>query len=39
MDDNQKSVSSKWKSEYTLLLIANALYIIIFYIIMQFYTP
>jgi hypothetical protein len=38
MHDPQKSVSSKWKREYTFLLIANAIYILIFYILMQFYT-
>jgi hypothetical protein len=38
MNHPQKSVSSKWKREYTFLLIANAVYILIFYILMQFYT-
>jgi hypothetical protein len=39
MDTPQSPVSRKWKREYTFLLIANFLYILIFYIIMQFYTP
>lgn len=38
MNHPQKSVSGKWKREYTFLLIANAVYILIFYILMQFYT-
>lgn len=39
MVEPKEPVSGKWKSEYTFLLIANALYIVIFYLIMQYYTP
>jgi hypothetical protein len=38
MDEPQKSVSGKWKKEDTVLLIANAIYILIFYVLMQYYT-
>ncbi len=33
-----ESVSGKWKKLYTYLLIANAIYIILCYIITQFYS-
>jgi len=36
--DQDESVSRKWKKLYTYLLIANAIYIILFYIITQFYS-
>jgi len=31
-------VSRKWKKLYTYLLIANAIYIVLFYMITQFYS-
>jgi len=31
-------VSRKWKKLYTYMLIANAIYIVLFYIITQFYS-
>jgi len=33
-----KEVSGKWTKMYTYMLIANALYIIIFYLITQYYS-
>jgi len=36
--NQDESVSRKWKKLYTYLLIANAIYIILFYIITQFYS-
>lgn len=36
--DEDKTVSRKWKKLYTYLLIANAIYIVLFYIITQFYS-
>ncbi len=33
-----ESVSRKWKKLYTYLLIANAIYIVLFYIITRFYS-
>lgn len=38
MKDSQASVSRRWKKEYTFLLIANAVYILVFYVIMRYYT-
>lgn len=37
MEDSEV-VSSKWKKLYTYMLIANAVYIIVFYIITQVYS-
>ncbi len=37
MEDSD-AVSGKWKKLYTYMLIANAVYIVIFYIITQVYT-
>ena len=34
----EEIVSRKWKKLYTYMLIANAVYIAIFYIITQFYS-
>lgn len=34
----EEIVSRKWKKLYTYMLIANAVYIVIFYIITQFYS-
>ncbi len=34
----EEVVSRKWKKLYTYMLIANAVYIAIFYIITQFYS-
>ncbi len=31
-------VSRKWKKLYTYMLIANAIYIVLFYVITQFYS-
>jgi len=36
--NQDESVSRKWKKLYTYLLIANAIYIVLFYIITQFYS-
>jgi len=38
MKNQDQSISLKWKKGYTLVLIANALYIVIFYILMQIYS-
>lgn len=38
MKDNSKSVSNNWKIEYTVVLIANVFYIILFYFLMQIYS-
>ncbi len=38
MKDSQAPVSRRWKKEYTYLLIANVVYILVFYIIMRSYT-
>ena len=38
MNDNLKSGSSKWKKEYSIVLVANFIYIVIFYFLMQIYT-
>lgn len=36
--EQEEIVSRKWKKLYTYLLIANAVYIVVFYIITQFYS-
>jgi len=36
--EQSEVVSTKWKKLYTYMLIANAIYIIIFYIITQLYS-
>jgi hypothetical protein len=36
--EQEEIVSRKWKKLYTYMLIANAVYIVIFYIITQFYS-
>ena len=38
MKDNSKSVSTKWKKEYTIVLVANVAYIILFYFLMKIYS-
>ena len=38
MKENSKPVSSKWKKEYTVVLVANIIYIIMFYILMKIYS-
>jgi hypothetical protein len=34
----KKSVSGKWETSYTFLLVANALYILLFYLIMNHFS-
>ena len=38
MKEQRDSVSGKWKREYTVLILANLAYILIFYLIMKFYS-
>jgi hypothetical protein len=38
MEDQDKIVTSKWKKEYSLVIILNIVYILIFYILMQIYS-
>ncbi len=38
MKNQDQSISIKWEKVYTLVLIANALYIVVFYILMQIYS-
>lgn len=38
MSEQKDKVSSKWKKEYTVMLLANLAYIVVFYLIMIFYS-
>ena len=38
MKNQDESVSTKWEKEYTYVLIANAIYIVVFYILMQIFS-
>jgi len=38
MDKKDKTVFTKWKKEYSAVLIANIFYILVFYFLMQIYS-
>jgi len=38
MNEQEDAVSGKWKKEYTVMLLANLAYILVFYLIMNFYS-
>ncbi len=38
MNKDKDPVSGKWEASYTFLLVANALYILLFYIIMNYFS-
>ena len=38
MKNQDQSISTKWKKEYTFVLIANTIYIVIFYLLMQIFS-
>ncbi len=38
MTEQDESVSTKWKKEYTVVLVAGVVYAIIFYVLMSIYS-